>query len=297
MVSFGRFRDFPPEIRLLIWEQHFASFFKSPRIHTFNGGFLLWRPGQSERKTCLQSITNRGRLLRNLAHRYEWHLRDVPLLHWKTVIHDLWPNSGKVYSAQGGLIALWPSLRPLINQEAFDAAKAYCRRFQVLDLWLDNTTMNICQPALVDFASDVFRLAPGVAKMMSELDGVPWLARIRRLAIGPFGLWDQFDIVSIQYILDHIQDLLEIYILLSPDVLDSKTCCCTAHLLPNEAGFSLLEADEEAKLEGMMRKFNGPFPDNSQGTSSSDCAQTLRSVVCELRRCSTARITYGYLKA
>lgn len=62
--SFGRFGDFPPEIRLLIWEHHFDSYFQPPLIHTLNGGFLSWDTGQSEPLLFLHSITSRGRLLK-----------------------------------------------------------------------------------------------------------------------------------------------------------------------------------------------------------------------------------------
>jgi hypothetical protein len=94
----------------------------------------------------------------------------------------------------------------------------------VIDLWLDDTTLNISQPCLVDVASDVFRVDPGIAKMMLGLSDKPWLACIRRLAMGPFGLGAHYDIISILRILDRTRGLEEIYILLSLEVISAKTC-------------------------------------------------------------------------
>ncbi|KAI3317271.1 hypothetical protein HD806DRAFT_372672 [Xylariaceae sp. AK1471] len=298
--SFSRFGDFPTEIRLLIWEHHFNSFFKSPLIHVLNGGFLSWDAGQSEPLAFLRSITNRGRLLKSLADRYDWHTRDVTILQWKTVIHDLSPVSGKVYSVQDGGIATWPSLQPLINYEAFEVAKLCCKRYQVIDLWLDNTTLNISQPCLVDVVYDVFRIDPGIAKMMIGLNGTPWLARIRRLAIGPFELHGRFDVISILRILDHTHDVEEIYILLSPEVMNPKTCRRDIQGPKCELAFSLVEADVEGQFDERIRELDGPSSssDSDHVTGDSDYAETLRRVVYELgRRCGTARITYGYLDA
>jgi hypothetical protein len=214
------------------------------------------------------------------------------------VIHDLSPVSGKVYAAQGGIIAIWPSLRPLINHEAFEAAKTCCKRYQVVDLWLDSTTLNISQPCLVDVVSDVFRIDPGIAKIMLGLKSTPWLARIRRLAIGPFGLGGRFDAMSILRILDYTRDLVEVYILLSPEVINPKTRRCDIRAPNSDIGFCLMEADVEGQFEKRMRKLDGPPPDSDHVTDDSNCAETLRSVVYELgRRCSTARITYGCLDA
>ena len=47
-------------------------------------------------------------LSRSLADRYDWHMRDVPILQWKTVMHDLSPVWGKIYSAHQNLVATWP---------------------------------------------------------------------------------------------------------------------------------------------------------------------------------------------
>ncbi|KAI1131450.1 hypothetical protein F5Y10DRAFT_66788 [Nemania abortiva] len=297
--SFTRFPDFPTEIRLLIWEHHFDSYFQTPSIHTLNGGFLSWDTGQLEPLSSLRSITSRGRLLKSLADRYGWHLRDVPILQWQTVIHDLSPVSGKIYSAHRGVIATWPRLRPLINHEAFDVARSLCKRYDILDLWLDNSTLNISQPCLVDVVSDVFRIDPGIAKMMLGLNGTLWLARIRRLAIGPFELHGHFDAVSILRILEHTGDLDEIYILLSPDIMSSQPRHHATSTRRIRKGFSLIEVSVEGQFGSKMREWvspSSPSPDGGYVTGDADCAATLRSIVYELsRRCSHAKITYGCL--
>ncbi|KAI0104713.1 hypothetical protein GGR51DRAFT_225707 [Nemania sp. FL0031] len=296
--SFARFPDFPTEIRLLIWEHHFDSYFQTPRIHTLNGGFLSWSTGQLEPLSSLRSITSRGRLLKSLADRYDWHLRDVPILQWKTVIRDLSPVSGKIYSAHRGVIATWPRLQPLINREALDVARSRCKRYDILDLWLDNSTLNISQPCLVDVLFDVFRIDPGIAKMMPGLNmnSTLWLARIRRLAIGPFELHGHYDAVSILRILEHTRDLDEIYILLSPEIISSQTYHPAMRTHRIRKGFSLIEVSVEGQFGSKTRELASPSPDGGYVTGDLDYAATLRSIVYELSgRCSHARITYGCL--
>ncbi|KAI0814066.1 hypothetical protein GGR55DRAFT_494967 [Xylaria sp. FL0064] len=294
--SFSRFRDLPTEIRLLIWEHHFDSYFKSPVVHTLNGGFLSWDTGQLEPLSSLRSITSRGRLLKSLADRYDWHMRDVPILQWKTVIHDLSPVSGKIYSARHGVIATWSDLRPLINHEALAVARACCKRYNVVDLWLDNSTLNISQPCLVDFASDVFRIDPGIANMILGLNGAPWLARIRRLAVGPFDLRGQYDVISILRILEQTRDLEEIYILLSREVADSQVWqhhVCTRR---SSMGLSLMEVPRGGRIETKMWELasHSSGPANDAGDLSG--TETLRSVIHELsQRHSNAKVTYGCL--
>ncbi|KAI3331104.1 hypothetical protein F4824DRAFT_476740 [Ustulina deusta] len=294
--SFSRFRDLPTEIRLLIWKHHFDSYFKSPLVHTLNGGFLSWDAGQLEPLSSLRSITSRGRLLKSLADRYDWHMRDVPILQWKTVIHDLSPVSGKIYSAHHGVIDSWPELRPLINHEALDAARACCKRYGVVDLWLDNSTLNISQPCLVDVASDVFRIDPAIAKMMLGLNSTPWLARIHRLAIGPFDLRGRYDVMSILRILEHTRDLDEIYILLSREVADSQTWHHKACTRRSSTGFSLMDFAIGKRFESKMWELESHSSDAAYVTGDLGGAETLRSIVHELsQRCSNAKITYGCL--
>ncbi|KAF2971986.1 hypothetical protein GQX73_g1632 [Xylaria multiplex] len=296
MQSFSRFSDFPIEIRLLIWEHHFDSYFKSPLVHTLNGGFLSWDTGQLEPLSSLRSITCRGRLLKSLADRYDWHTRDVPILQWKTVIHDLSPVSGKIYSAHPGVIATWPGLRPLINHEALGVARARCKRYEVVDLWLDNSTLNISQPCLVDVISDVFRIDPGIAKMMLGFDGALWLARIRRLAIGPFDLRRQYDVTSVLRILEHTQDLKEIYILLSPEVTGSQTWHHNVYTRRSKMGFSLLEVAVGDQFETKIGELESLSSSIPHGMGDWDGAETLRAIVHQLnQRCSSAKITYGCL--
>ncbi|KAJ2990308.1 hypothetical protein NUW58_g3010 [Xylaria curta] len=296
--SFSRFGDLPVEIRLLIWEHHFDSYFKSPLLHTLNGGFLSRDTCQLEPLSSLRSITSRGRLLKSLADRYDWHTRDVPILQWKTVIHDLSPVSGKIYSAHGGVTAAWPKLRPLINHEAFSVARARCKRYDLVDLWLDNSTLNISQPCLVDIMFDVFRIDPGIAKMMLGLNGTYWLARVRRLAIGPFEPRGHFDSTSILRIVEHTRDLDEIYVLLSPEFIKLHTCRHDWHTHGNRAGFSMVEVHAEGYFGNKMSGLDSPPSESGYVTGDSDCAAALRSIVHELRqKCSRAKITYGCLKA
>ncbi|KAI0429875.1 hypothetical protein F5Y09DRAFT_309033 [Xylaria sp. FL1042] len=295
-VSFSRFRDLPTEIRLLIWEHHFDSYFKSPLLHTLNGGFLSWDVGQFQPLWSLRCITSRGRLLKSLADRYDWHMRDVPILQWKTVIHDLSPVSGKIYSARHGVIATWPNLRPLINHEALDAARACCKRYDVVDLWLDNSTLNISQPCLVDIVSDVFRIDPGIAKMILRPNGAPWLARIRRLAIGPFDLRGQYDVISILRILGHTRDLEEIYILLSREVADSPAWRHNVYFQRSSIGLSLIEVAIEGQLETKMWELASHSSGTAQDAGDLGGVESLRSVVHELsQRHSNAKVTYGCL--
>ncbi|TGJ78340.1 hypothetical protein E0Z10_g10421 [Xylaria hypoxylon] len=298
--------DFPIEIRLLIWEHHFDSYFKSPLVHTLNGGFLSWDTGQLEPLSSLRSITSRGRLLkysvfiqdigtyietRSLADRYDWRTRDVPILQWKTVIHDLSPVSGKIYSARHGVIATWPGLQPLINHEALDVARARCRRYDVLDLWLDNSTLNISQPCLVDVTSDVFRIDPGIAKMMLGLNGTPWLPRIRRLAIGPFDLRGHHDVTSMLRILEHTQDLEEIYVLLSPEVTDSQTWHHNVPTRRSRIGFPWMEVAIGDQFETKMGELESPSSENAYVAGDSGGIETLRTLVHELsQRCSNAKV-------
>ncbi|KAI1346315.1 hypothetical protein F5Y01DRAFT_27051 [Xylaria sp. FL0043] len=294
--SFSRFRDLPTEIRLLIWEHHFDSYFKSPLVHTPNGGFLSWDTGQLEPLLSLRSITSRGRLLKSLADRYDWHMRDVPILQWKTVIHDLSPVSGKIYSARHGVIATWPGLRPLINHEALAVARACCKRYDVVDLWLDNSTLNISQPCLVDFASDVFRIDPGIAKMILGLNGAPWLVRIRRLAVGPFDLHGQYDVISVLRILEHTRDLEEIYILLSREVADSQVWQHHVYTRRSSMGLSLMEVPRGGRLESKMRELASHSSGTANDAGDLSGTETLRSVIHELsQRHSNATITYGCL--
>ncbi|KAI0439147.1 hypothetical protein F4803DRAFT_532403 [Xylaria telfairii] len=294
---FSRFSDFPPEIRLLIWEHHFGSYFKSPLIHTLNGGFLSWETGQSEPLSSLRSITSRGRLLKSLADRYDWQMRDVPILQWKTVIRDLSPVSGKIFSAYRGVIATWPRVHPLINREAFDVARACCSRYDVIDLWLDNSTLNISQPCLADVVSDVFRIDPGIAQMILGLNSTHWLARIRRLAIGPFELGVDFDAISVLRILEHTRDLDEIYILLSPEIIESQTRHCDMHH-ESRTEVSTVGVGAATHFGNKMRELGSPTSDGGYVTGDSDCAAALRNIVFELRqRCSDAKITYGCLDA
>ncbi|KAI0414222.1 hypothetical protein F5X98DRAFT_256787 [Xylaria grammica] len=294
--SFSCFNCLPTEIRRLIWAHHFDSYFQPPLIHTLNGGFLSWDTGQLEPLSSLRSITSRGRLLKSLADRYDWHMRDVPILQWKTVIHDLSPVSGKIYSAHHGVIATWPGLRPLINHEALDVARARCRRYDVVDLWLDNSTLNISQPCLVDVISDVFRIDPGIAKMMLGVDGTLWLARIRRLAIGPFDLRRHYDVTSILRILEHTRDLDEIYVLLSPEVSDSQTWHHNVCARGSRMGFSLIEFAIGDQFETKIGELESPSSDATYVTGDSNGTDTLRTIVRELsQRCSNAKITYGCL--
>ncbi|RYC53914.1 hypothetical protein CHU98_g12295 [Xylaria longipes] len=294
--SFSRFGDLPTEIRLLIWEHHFDSYFNSPLIHTLNGGFLSWETGRLEPLSSLRLITSRGRLLKSLADRYDWHLRGVPILQWKTVIHDLSPVSGKIYSAHRGVTATWPRLHPLINHEAFNVAWARCKRYEVIDLWLDNSTLNISQPCLVDVVRDVFRIDPGIAKMMLGLNGTYWLARIRRLAIGPVVLHGHLDVVSILRILEHTRDLDEIYILLSPEFIDSQIGYRDIHGHGSKMGLSMVNVSAAGHFGSKMKEMDSPVSDSAYVTGDSGCAAALRSIVYELRhRCSEAKITYGCL--
>ncbi|KAI0454707.1 hypothetical protein F5B21DRAFT_231813 [Xylaria acuta] len=294
--SFSRFSDFPAEIRLLIWEHHFDSYFKSPLIHTLNGGFLSWDMGQLEPLSSLRSITSRGRLLKTLADRYDWHTRGVPILQWKTVIHDVSPVSGKIYSAHRGVMPIWPRLRPLINHEAFGVARARCKRYDVIDLWLDNSTLNISQPCLVDLASDVFRIDPGIAKMMLGLSDIYWLARIRRLAIGPFELRGHLDVVSILRILEHTRDLDEIYILLPREFIGSQTDYRDMHADGSRMRLSTVNIGAAGHRGSEMRELGSPASDGVYVAGDSDCATAVRSIVYELgQRCSEAKITYGCL--
>ncbi|KAI0487050.1 hypothetical protein F4859DRAFT_468010 [Xylaria cf. heliscus] len=294
--SFSRFSDFPTEIRLLIWKHHFDSYFKPPLIHTLNGGFLSWDTGHLEPLSSLRSITSRGRLLKGLADRYDWHMRDVPILQWKTVIYDFSPVSGKIFSAYRGVMPAWPRLHPLINHEAFDVARACCTRYDVIDLWLDNSTLNITQPCLVDVVSDVFRIDPGIAKMMLGLNSTYWLACIRRLAIGPFELSGNFDVVSILRIIEHTRDLDEIYILLSPEFINSQTGCRDMRVHGSKTGLSMADVTVAGHFGGQMRELGSPASDGAYVTGDSDCAAALRGMVYELRqRCSSAKIIYGCL--
>ncbi|KAI0968446.1 hypothetical protein F4678DRAFT_474566 [Xylaria arbuscula] len=294
--SFSRFRDFPTEIRLLIWNHHFSSYFKSPFVHTLNGGFLSWDTGPLEPLSYLRSITSRGRLLKSLADRYDWHMRDVPILQWKTVIHDLSPVSGKIYSARHGVIATWPGLQPLINHEALDAARACCKRYDVVDLWLDNSTLNVSQPCLVDVASDVFRIDPSIARMILGLDGAPWLARVRRVAIGPFDLRGQYDVVSMLRIFEHTRDLDEIYILLSREVADSQAGHNKVGTQKSNMGLSLIEVAIGEAFETKGWELENHSSNAGFGGGDSDSSETLRSIVYELsQRCSNAKITFGCL--
>ncbi|KAI0867142.1 hypothetical protein F4860DRAFT_499712 [Xylaria cubensis] len=295
--SFYRFSDFPTELRLLIWEHHFDSYFKSPLIHTLNGGFLSWDTGQLEPLSSLRSIISRGRLLKSLADRYDWHARDVPILQWKTVIQDLSPVSGKIYSAHRGVRSIWPRVHPLINHEAFDVARARCKRYDVIDLWLDNSTLNISQPCLVNVATDVFRIDPTIAKMMMGLNATYWLARIRRLAIGPLELGGRLDVVSILRILEHTRDLNEIYILLSPAYIESQTGSWDMRANGARIGISMVTTIGAAELYGSkMRELGSPASNIDYVTGDSDCAAALQNIVNELRqRYSEAKITYGCL--
>ncbi|KAI1757619.1 hypothetical protein F4782DRAFT_136111 [Xylaria castorea] len=291
--SFGQFSDLPTEIRLLIWEHHFDSYFKTPLVHTLNGGFLSWDTGQLEPLSSLRSITSRGRLLKSLADRYDWHMRDVPILQWRTVIQDLSPVSGKIYSAHRGARAIWPRLHPLINHEAFDVARACCRRYDVIDLWLDNSTLNISQPCLVNVVTDVFRIDPGIAKMMMGLNGTNWLARIRRLAIGPLELRGHLDVVSILRILEHTRDLDEIYILLSPEFIESQA---GSRDIGSRMGLSMVTIGAAGHFGNKMRELGSPASNSAYVTGDSDCVAALQSIVGELRqRSSEAKITYGCL--
>ncbi|KAI1421475.1 hypothetical protein F5Y12DRAFT_767847 [Xylaria sp. FL1777] len=294
--TFSRFRDFPTEIRLLIWAYHFESYFKSPLVHTLNGGFLSWNTDHLEPLSSLRSIISRGRLLKSLADRYDWHIRDVPILQWKTVIHNLSPVSGIIYSARHGVIATWPGLQPLINHEALDVARACCKRYDAVDLWLDNSTLNISQPCLVDVVSDVFRIDPGIAKLILGLNSAPWLARIRRLAIGPFDLRGQYDVISILRILELTRDLDEIYILLSREVADSQAWPHDVYKKRSKMGISLLEVVIGERLETKTWEWENYSSDTAYVTGDLDGTETLRSIVHELgQRCTHAKITYGCL--
>ncbi|KAI1359059.1 hypothetical protein F5Y08DRAFT_320458 [Xylaria arbuscula] len=300
--SFRRFSELPTEIRLLIWEQHFKSFFKSPLVHTLNGGFLSWDTNHMEHLSSLRSITSRGRLLKSLADRFDWHMRDVPILQWKTVIHDISPVWGRIYSAHHhGAVASWPGLRPLINHEALEVARACCQRYEVVDLWLDSSTLNISQPCLVDVAADIFRVDPGIAKMMLGLDGTnaPWLARIRRLAVGPFGLRGQYDVSLIFGILELTRDVEEVYVLLEQEVAESRNWRHGACIRSGSAGVSLMEMAVGEAFESKLREMESSpsEPGYAPGHHSSDGVETLQSIVHELsKRCNNAKIAYGYLE-
>ncbi|KAK5625202.1 hypothetical protein RRF57_000918 [Xylaria bambusicola] len=234
---------------------------------------------------------------RSLADRYDWHMRDVPILQWRTVIRDLSPVSGRIYSAHDGVVATWPGLQPLINHEALDTARACCQRYEVVDLWLDNSTLNISQPCLVDIASDVFRIDPGIAKMMLGLNGTPWLARIRRLAIGPFELRGNYDVISILRILELTRDLDEIYILLSREVADIQTWPRNARTRSSILGFSWMEVGMGQRFETKLWELEGHSSDTGYVPGDTGGTETLRSIVHELsQKCSNAKITYGCLE-
>ena len=240
-------------------------------------------------------------LSRSLADRYDWHMRDVPILQWKTVIHDLSPVWGKIYSAHQNLVATWPGLRPLINHEALEAAQACCKRYEVVDLWLDNSTLNISQPCLVDVASDIFRVDPGIAKMMLGLEDTPWLARVRRVAIGPFDLRGPYDVISILRVLELTRDLEEVYVLLSQEVAEhSQTLQHNTFIRSSSAGFNLVGIAVGERFEAELGELEsqdsdaGDVPGDSGGSGDTE---TLGSIVHELsRRCSNARIAYGYVE-
>ncbi|KAI1171516.1 hypothetical protein F4777DRAFT_48942 [Nemania sp. FL0916] len=295
-VEFGRFSDFPTEIRLLIWEHHFDSYFRSPRFHTLNGGFLSWHTGRPDPLSSLRSITSRGRLLKSLADRYGWHLRDVSVLQWKTVIHDLSPVSGKIYTAQGGSVDTWPRLQPFVNHEALDVARSLCRHFEVIDLWLDNSTLNISQPSLVNLAYDVFRIDPGIARMMLGLNSTVWLSRIRRLAIGPFEPGEHFDDFSVLRILEHTRDLIEVYILLSPEVLDSQAWHGDLYSCRGSNGVCWIEVSAEGEFSSKTKELSGPSPGSGHATGDSEYIMAVGRIVLELQeRHSSATIMYGCL--
>lgn len=214
------------------------------------------------------------------------------------MIRDLSPVSGEIYAAHRGAIATWPRLQPLINHEALSVARARCEHYDTLDLWLDNSTLNISQPCLADVVSDVFRVDPGIAKMMLGLNGASWLARIRRLAIGPFELGGHFDVMSILRILQHTRDLDEVYILLPPEAINWRTCDQhhDMHARRRKNGFSLIEVSAEGPFDSKMRELGSPPSDGAFVAGDSDCAATLSSIVYELgRKCSKAKITYGCL--
>ncbi|KAI0404739.1 hypothetical protein F4802DRAFT_597912 [Xylaria palmicola] len=293
--SFCRFKDLPTEIRLLIWAYHFDLYFESPHMRTLNGGFLSWETGQLGPLFSLRSIISRGRLLKSLADRYDWHVRDVPILQWKTVIHDFSPVTGKIYSAHRSVMVAWPRMQPLINHEAFSVARTHAMRHEIVDLWLDGSTLNISQPCLVDVTSDVFRIDLGIAKMMG-LSETCWVARIRRLAIGPFETRRPFDASSIWRILERTRDVEEIYVLLSPDFIGPQTRHHNMHVFRRRIGPSMVEARAEEHSGNKTKEYDSPPRDSAYVAGDSDCAVALRGLVDELRqRCRNAKITYGCL--
>ncbi|KAI1820853.1 hypothetical protein F4861DRAFT_545146 [Xylaria intraflava] len=315
--SFGRFGDFPAEIRLQIWEEHFSTFFsKSPCMHTVNGGCLSF----DKELSSLRLITDLGRLTKArcllLPALRSWinlvdidtisrsmgcsgrHVggRGIPILQGKTVIHNLPPVYWSLYTTRERCFDAWPKLKPLINREAFEAARTYCKRYDVLDLWLDRSTLNISQPCLADVASDVFRIDPSIARMMLGLNDAPWLARIRRLAIGPFKPNKQCDATSILRVLERTGALDEVYLLLSPEVVYASTRRDDMRAHDRIAvGPSSTEIGVAGRSEQKMKELRWPCSDHDDLVDA-HYAGTLRTIAAELsRRCSSAKIKYGYI--
>ncbi|KAI0160167.1 hypothetical protein GGR57DRAFT_409050 [Xylariaceae sp. FL1272] len=235
------FSEFPAEIRLLIWEFYFDSFFESPRVHTFNGSFIRWNGH-------LGQIVQQGVLWSRLADRYGWRERDLPRMRWKTIIHDVSPHPAKVYLTDQRL-KFWPALNPMINSEALEVAKKRCEDFRLVDLWLDPDTTNVTQPAVVNVALDIFRFAVGQNRSPSGMESPAWLSSIRRLAIGPLLFAQSNNIVPLRQMLMQVEALMEVYILLPASLFHScvmprsSPCDCVLgeHILRQETGLTLVE--------------------------------------------------------
>ncbi|KAI0195042.1 hypothetical protein F4808DRAFT_452953 [Astrocystis sublimbata] len=287
--SFTRFGDLPTEVRLLIWEQHFNSYFPAPHIHTLNGGYL------SKKISSLRPIICRGRLLKTLADRYEWTARDAPVLQFKTILPDM-PAAGDFHLAHRDAVVTWPKLHPFINHEALNVARTRCEPYDAIDLWLDESTLNISQPCLVKFTSDVFRIDPYIAKITLKLNSASWLARIRRIAIGPITLCGHCEALSILRFLHQTRDLDEIYILLSPGFIKSQTSHPTVCAQDRRDRLAVTDTSTAGFSGSKIRMLGIPASDGIYVTGDSGDAAALRTIIDELtQRYDKAKIMYGCL--
>ncbi|KAI1433808.1 hypothetical protein GGR50DRAFT_705051 [Xylaria sp. CBS 124048] len=295
--SFTRFGDFPAEIRLNVWEEHFSTFFiKAPCMHTLNGGCLSLDGGRLDPLWSLRLVTSFGRMTKSMADSYDENTGDV-LPEWKTVIHDPSPAYWSVSTTKDDVFDVWPRLRPLINREAFEVARYFCKSYEVIDLWLDDSTLCISQPRLVDVAADVFRIDPDIAKMMLGLKVAPWLGRIRRLAIGPFKLHRPCDTASLMRILRCTWILDEVYILLSPGVVRAPLRYDDVQVHSRiTVSSTVTQIGVEGRFEMNMRELEGLSVDDEDVFIDMNHFETLRVIATELRRRGfNTQIKCGYI--
>ncbi|CAJ2508876.1 Uu.00g139020.m01.CDS01 [Anthostomella pinea] len=151
----------------------------------------------------------------------------------------------------------WPSIRPLINQEAVQVARTLCRRYKNVNIqpgllrshgYLEGNTR-----ILLNTEFDLVQVDASTDSMLENVQGLPWLAHVRRLAISKTGVrFAPFE--SLLQLVDSLPHLKELSVLVPLEDPNLPAQGTRSTLPLDEFGFHQFEVAGDMDVRAFSEK-------------------------------------------